>query len=196
MPDNALNLRIVVDNTVPQAMAQAAAAVEDSTTQIRSSFTKVQTVIKDSEDKIRYSMTEARHAIRGVGEEVGIHMPRFVSTFLAELPAVGAAMASAFSVVAIVGIVEMVATTLPKAFDALQEKITGWGEAARLPSIEIFHAGTARDGDRLMTAGGRVLVVTATGPTMAEAAGRAYEAADRIQFEGKHLRRDIGRRIV
>ena len=69
--------------------------------------------------------------------------------------------------------------------------IFGWGEAARMPSIELFHAGTARDGDRLLTAGGRVLVVTATGPTMAEAASRAYEAADRIQFEGKHLRRDI-----
>jgi len=69
--------------------------------------------------------------------------------------------------------------------------ISGWGEAARMPSIELFHAGTARDGNRLLTAGGRVLVVTATGPTMAEAASRAYDAADRIQFEGKHLRRDI-----
>ena len=83
----------------------------------------------------------------------------------------------------------------PGSFE-IDKPISGWGEAARLPSIEIFHAGTARDGDRLMTAGGRVLVVTSTGPTMAEAAGRAYEAADRIQFEGKHLRRDIGRRIV
>ena len=71
--------------------------------------------------------------------------------------------------------------------------ITGWNEAARLPSVELFHAGTGRDGDRLVTAGGRVLVVTATAPTMAEAAARAYGAADTIQFEGKHLRRDIGR---
>ena len=72
--------------------------------------------------------------------------------------------------------------------------ITGWHEAARLPSVELFHAGTGRDGDRLVTAGGRVLVVTATAPTMAEAAARAYEGADAIQFEGKHFRRDIGRR--
>jgi len=69
--------------------------------------------------------------------------------------------------------------------------ITGLADAARMPGIELFHAGTARDGDRLVTAGGRVLVVTATGASMAEAAARAYEAADRIQFEGKHLRRDI-----
>jgi phosphoribosylamine--glycine ligase len=72
--------------------------------------------------------------------------------------------------------------------------ITGWHEAARLPSVEVFHAGTRREGDRLVTAGGRVFVVTASAPTMAEAAARAYEAADMIQFEGKHLRRDIGRR--
>jgi phosphoribosylamine--glycine ligase len=70
--------------------------------------------------------------------------------------------------------------------------IRGLNEAARLPSVEIFHAGTARDGDRLVTAGGRVLVVTACAPTISEASARAYEAADTIEFEGKHVRRDIG----
>jgi phosphoribosylamine---glycine ligase len=70
--------------------------------------------------------------------------------------------------------------------------ISGWNEAARMSSVEIFHSGTERDGDRLVTAGGRVLVVAATAPTMAEAAARAYEAADMIHFEGKHARRDIG----
>jgi phosphoribosylamine--glycine ligase len=69
--------------------------------------------------------------------------------------------------------------------------ITGLNEAVRVPGVELFHAGTARDGDRLVTAGGRVLVVTATAASMTEAAQRAYEAADRVQFEGKHLRRDI-----
>ena len=42
--------------------------------------------------------------------------------------------------------------------------ITGLAEATRVPGVEVFHAGTARDGDRLVTAGGRVLVVTATAP--------------------------------
>jgi phosphoribosylamine--glycine ligase len=69
--------------------------------------------------------------------------------------------------------------------------ISGLNEASRLPSIEVFHAGTTRDGDHLVTSGGRVLVVTATGSTLSEAAARAYEATDRIEFEGKHLRRDI-----
>ena len=69
--------------------------------------------------------------------------------------------------------------------------ISGLNDAARLPSVQIFHAGTATNGDRLVTAGGRVLVVTALGPTLSEASARAYEAADKIEFEGKHVRRDI-----
>jgi phosphoribosylamine--glycine ligase len=69
--------------------------------------------------------------------------------------------------------------------------ITGLADAAQVPNVEIFHAGTARDGDRLVTAGGRIFVVTATAPTITEAAMNAYEAASRIKFEGKHLRRDI-----
>src|SRR5262249_2147936 len=72
--------------------------------------------------------------------------------------------------------------------------IAGWHEAAHIPGVELFHAGTLRDGDRLVTAGGRVFVVAATAPTIAEAAARAYEGADRVQFEGKHFRRDIARR--
>lgn len=69
--------------------------------------------------------------------------------------------------------------------------ISGLSEAIRIPAVEVFHAGTARDGDRLVTAGGRVLVAAAMGPSISEAAARAYEAAERIQFEGKHFRRDI-----
>jgi phosphoribosylamine---glycine ligase len=70
--------------------------------------------------------------------------------------------------------------------------IEGLNEASRLPHVEIFHSGTARHGDAIVTSGGRVLVVTATGPGMTETAARAYEAADLIRFEGKTLRRDIG----
>lgn len=69
--------------------------------------------------------------------------------------------------------------------------IMGLPEAERMPSVQIFHAGTAIEGGRLVTAGGRVLVVTAMGPSLSEAAARAYEACDTIEFEGKHLRRDI-----
>jgi phosphoribosylamine--glycine ligase len=71
-------------------------------------------------------------------------------------------------------------------------RIEGLNEAALLPHVEVFHAGTARDGNAVVTAGGRVLVVTATASGMTEAAARAYGAADLIRFEGKTLRRDIG----
>jgi phosphoribosylamine--glycine ligase len=61
--------------------------------------------------------------------------------------------------------------------------------------VQVFHAGTRRAPDgRLVTAGGRVLTVCALGDDLAAAARRAYAAADRIHFRGRHLRRDIGRK--
>ena len=57
--------------------------------------------------------------------------------------------------------------------------------------VQVFHAGTARRGDRLVTAGGRVLGVTALGDDLADARARAYAAADLIAFDGMQLRRDI-----
>jgi phosphoribosylamine--glycine ligase len=74
--------------------------------------------------------------------------------------------------------------------------ITGVEEAAALPGVEIFHAGTARRDGVLVTAGGRVLGVQATGPDLRAAVDTAYAAADRIQFTGKHHRRDIGWRAL
>jgi phosphoribosylamine--glycine ligase len=74
--------------------------------------------------------------------------------------------------------------------------IRGLNVAARLPSVEIFHAATAREGDDLVTAGGRVLVVTACAPTIGEASARAYDAAEIIEFEGKYMRTDIGGRAI
>jgi phosphoribosylamine--glycine ligase len=56
----------------------------------------------------------------------------------------------------------------------------------------VFHAGTTREGERIVTSGGRVLTVTATGDDLDQAAARAYAAVDAIHFEGAHFRRDIG----
>lgn len=73
-------------------------------------------------------------------------------------------------------------------------RIEGLADAARVPSVQIFHAGTARAADgSLVTAGGRVLGVTATGPTLDEALARCYDSASRIDWDGLHYRRDIGR---
>ena len=70
--------------------------------------------------------------------------------------------------------------------------ITGLAEANAVEQVTVFHAGTALKGDQVVTNGGRVLTVTAIGQTLSEAAERAYQAADLIEFEGKMLRRDIG----
>ena len=63
-------------------------------------------------------------------------------------------------------------------------------------SIKVFHAGTARDGDQVVTSGGRVLCVTALGDNIAAAQRACYEAADKISWDGLTLRRDIGWRAI
>jgi len=72
------------------------------------------------------------------------------------------------------------------------KQITGLDAAMEVPKVRVFHAGTALRGDSVVSAGGRVLSVTAIGESIDEAAEHAYAAADRIAFEGKQLRRDIG----
>ena len=74
--------------------------------------------------------------------------------------------------------------------------ITGLGSAAQVPGVEVFHSGTARVGGQIVTGGGRVLGVTATGDSLPEALSRAYQAISEIQFEGIYYRRDIGHRAL
>ena len=61
---------------------------------------------------------------------------------------------------------------------------------------KVFHAGTAQDGDDVVTSGGRVLCVVGLGNNVANAAQEAYEAVDKIRWEGAYLRRDIGHRAI
>lgn len=72
--------------------------------------------------------------------------------------------------------------------------IEGVEQAASVEGVEVFHAGTRLDGETLLTDGGRVLTVTAMGEDVDDAAERAYAAADRITFDGREMRRDIGYR--
>lgn len=77
------------------------------------------------------------------------------------------------------------------------EPLGGLDAARAEEGVEVFHAGTARDAEgRLVSAGGRVLNVCATGAGLAEALRRAYGAAQRVEWPGKVLRRDIGRRVL
>ena len=69
--------------------------------------------------------------------------------------------------------------------------ITGLDAANALPHTKVFHAGTARAGERIVTSGGRVLGVTALGKDLRAAQAAAYAAVECIQFEGAHFRRDI-----
>lgn len=69
--------------------------------------------------------------------------------------------------------------------------IEGIDAAAKLPGVTVFHAGTRRENGRIVTAGGRVLAVTALGDDAAAARERAYQAVECIHFDGCHFRRDI-----
>lgn len=71
-------------------------------------------------------------------------------------------------------------------------EITGIEEAEKDPDIVVFHSGTDIKDGKLVTAGGRVLTVTAVGDTLKEAKEKAYKAIEKIHFEGAHYRRDIG----
>jgi len=72
--------------------------------------------------------------------------------------------------------------------------IDGIDRAERREGVHVFHAGTAERDGKLVTAGGRVLGVTATAGDLATAVTRAYAAVGDIHFEGMHYRRDIGRK--
>ncbi|HET7695481.1 MAG TPA: phosphoribosylamine--glycine ligase [Vicinamibacterales bacterium] len=76
------------------------------------------------------------------------------------------------------------------------DPIAGLEAAGRVPGVTVFHAGTARRGEQIVTAGGRVLTVVATAPDYQSAIDRAYQAASLISFDGMQYRRDIGRKAV
>jgi phosphoribosylamine--glycine ligase len=74
--------------------------------------------------------------------------------------------------------------------------ISGLEEAEKVPGVAVFHAGTTFDGKQFLTAGGRVLGVSARGETLKEAIDRTYEAVALIHFEDMQYRRDIGAKCL
>jgi len=89
----------------------------------------------------------------------------------------------------------MTAGGYPGAHDT-DKPITGLAAAARLKDVMVFHAGTARVDDTIVTRGGRVLGVTALGMDIRDAVSRAYRAVEKIHWDGVHYRTDIGRKAV
>ncbi len=74
--------------------------------------------------------------------------------------------------------------------------IKGLGAAAQVAGVQVFHAGTTLVGGQMLTAGGRVLGVTAAADSLEQALSRAYQAMAEISFEGIYYRRDIGHRAL
>ncbi|PCJ70185.1 MAG: phosphoribosylamine--glycine ligase [Rhodobiaceae bacterium] len=91
--------------------------------------------------------------------------------------------------------VVMAAKGYPEAYEKGSE-IKNLSEAGAAEGIEIFHAGTKRDGNKITAIGGRVLAVTALGRTVSKAQARAYQAVDAIDWPQGFSRRDIGYRAV
>ena len=90
--------------------------------------------------------------------------------------------------------VVMAAEGYPGSYEKGKE-ISGLNEARALLDVVVFHAGTKTEEGKVLTNGGRVLGVTATGPDTPNAIKKAYEAVDKIQWDGIHFRKDIGHRV-
>jgi phosphoribosylamine--glycine ligase len=75
---------------------------------------------------------------------------------------------------------------------ATGKTIGGLTDAERINGVKVFHAGTHREGNSIITNGGRVLGVTAAGASIEAALATAYQAAEKIRFDGMHYRKDIG----
>jgi phosphoribosylamine--glycine ligase len=75
-------------------------------------------------------------------------------------------------------------------------RIEGLDDAAKVDTVEIFHAGTVAKDGAILANGGRVLNVCALGATVTEAQARAYQAVDRIKWPEGFCRRDIGWQAV
>jgi phosphoribosylamine--glycine ligase len=76
------------------------------------------------------------------------------------------------------------------------DRIFGLEPAEQIEGVRVYHAGTRREGDHIVTDGGRVLGITGRGSTLEEARDRAYQAAEVIQFQGRQMRRDIAARAL
>ena len=89
--------------------------------------------------------------------------------------------------------VVMAAKGYPGSYEKGKE-ISGLDEAGALPDVVVFHAGTKGEGGKVLTNGGRVLGITATGPDTPSAIAKAYEAVNKIKWDGIHYRKDIAAR--
>jgi phosphoribosylamine--glycine ligase len=139
------------------------------------------------EFNVRFGDPETQAVLPRLGGDLGALLHAAARGELGNAPAAEPVHAAAACVVA-------AAADYPRA-GSRGAAITGL-EIARERGALVFHAGTAREHGRLVTAGGRVLAVTATGSSLEEAVAGAYRGVDSVHFEGMRFRTDIGRRAL
>jgi len=111
MPGNNDALRIATQfdiGPLQTGMKHASSTVEAETAAMNEAFRKTVTNSEQAFRKVEYGSTEAREAIRGLGEEMGVRVPRHISSFLAEIGGIGPLMAAAFTPIAIVGLIDVI----------------------------------------------------------------------------------------
>jgi hypothetical protein len=146
MPDGSEVLRIGAQfdvGALQSGMTQGAAAVATGTEAMSVSFDEARAHSEALEASLSESMrassreiTEARHAMHGFGEEIGIHVPRFVQSFVAEIGGVGPLLATAFTPIAIVGLASVLADAGKKAYDFYQDVYNLKSSFEELDAIE------------------------------------------------------------
>src|SRR5712664_1802593 len=117
MPGSDDTLRIASQfdiGPIQSGMKHASSAVEAETEVMNSAFRSVVTSSEQAFKKVEYGSIEARHAMHGLGEEIGVHVPRFVQSFVAELGGVGPVLAAAFTPIALVGLLDVAGEAIEK----------------------------------------------------------------------------------
>jgi phosphoribosylamine--glycine ligase len=139
------------------------------------------------EFNVRFGDPEAQVVLPGILDDLAQRLLEAAEGRLSETPIrarpdkhVGVVLASA-------GYPGTVRTGLP---------ISGLEQAASVPDVVVFHAGTAESENAVVTAGGRVLTIVGRGASFDEAIARAYDGVSRVSFDGMQYRHDIGRKAV
>jgi phosphoribosylamine--glycine ligase len=140
------------------------------------------------EFNVRLGDPEAEVILPRIRSDLGVILAAAAEGRLSEIPDVEIDPRACVGVVVAAG-------GYPEAYPA-GKTIRGIEDAESLEAVSVFHAGTRRRGSEVLTAGGRVLCVSALGKDLADARERAYQAVSRISFEGAQYRTDIGARAL
>jgi len=133
MPDDILSITAKADfGQIGSEANEAAASVEGASSRITAAMNSAGA----APEKLTFSTMEAQHALRGMGEELGVRMPRFVSSFVSHLGGVGPALAMAFTPIAIIGVTKVLIDAGKEVYNLYQNVVDLKSEFEALGSIE------------------------------------------------------------